>query len=535
MKRPILWLIPLAFFIGSQMPGCVCSERPQIFNLSSVDPNQARAGERVPIVIVGSGFQSFDRVSFRSGEEAVVRAQFEATLGDIALEDVLVVDGNTMHATIPENMPTGTWPLRVGLSRGAEAELPDAITILTGLLDGDGGQVLDASIDSGEPFDGGGPGETDSGLVDAGPPDSGLIDAGFSDSGLLDAGPADAGPPDAGPPDAGPPDAGPPDAGPPDASQTDSGSPPDDAGVASPDAGPGPSHIVAVGSRIVVYSTDEGLTWTEANHTAVADQLYIEAVGHGGGVWLAVCEGEQYLRSTDAVNWTLHTINPFQGNQPLEGVGYSAAEDRWVIVSGGGNYAYSDDQGITWTAPGKIMGNVVIEDPVYHNGRWVFVGDNGAIGYSDDITNANSWVEQNVTSANFEAVFHANGRWMATGDFGEVWYSDDNAVSWQSAGTALNGDNAESVVFGGDRWLVSGSGPLISYSLTGDAPWTTVGVAPPLESGTAWMLYHSRGAGRFLVLNHAGGIAHSDNGGMSWQRADDAAVGGNILRDMSGN
>jgi hypothetical protein len=82
--------------------------------------------ETVPVVIEGENFLALVTQHIGGSEPVLEDARFEAFLGEVALEDVVLEDEHTLRARVPEGLAPGWHTLTVMGPLGQQAELPRA-------------------------------------------------------------------------------------------------------------------------------------------------------------------------------------------------------------------------------------------------------------------------------------------------------------------------------------------------------------------------------------------------------------------------
>jgi len=300
---------------------------------------------------------------------------------------------------------------------------------------------------------------------------------------------------------------------------------------------------VAVGGQgKIAYSTDNGVTWT-----AVADSTgfsYINAIACSSNRFVAVGQSGKIAYSADnGATWTAVTNSTF-GTSDIRAVAYGGG--RFVAVGSQGKMAYSADNGANWTAvtnnstiwdytdswgdPSPSMAG--IEAVAYGNGRFVAVGGHGKMAYSDDngvtwtavTNNSTIWdytgyiidneaVKAVTSKASIEAVAYGNGRFVAVGYQGEMAYSADNGVTWTAVSNGtLYGNIA--VAYGGGRFVAVGSQGKMAYSADNGENWTAVADSkfPSTNSdGNSFSISAiAYGNGRFVAVGQEGKMAYAD-------------------------
>ena len=182
--------------------------------------------------------------------------------------------------------------------------------------------------------------------------------------------------------------------------------------------------------------------WSKEQITAINDYTVGQSVAYGNGRWIAtgsnIPNSNTIAYSDNGINWIGLGIPIFIYG--CYGVAYG--NGRWVAVGRGSNYtiAYSDNNGITWTATGTNIysNNSSSFGVAYGNGRWISVGNSSTtntIAYSDDgITWSGAG---NNIFAIGQRVSYGNGLWTAVGTgTNSLAYSNDG-INWIGIGTSI--------------------------------------------------------------------------------------------------
>lgn len=139
-----------------------------------------------------------------------------------------------------------------------------------------------------------------------------------------------------------------------------------------------------------VYSSSDGITWTERTHGAGATAR-LQGVWYGNGVFvlLDVTLGKIFT-STDGITWTerLDAAQPFRAARYLGGL--------WIAVGDVGQL-YTSTDGITWTSRTSTFGANPIYGIAYDGTTWLLVGSGAAATSTDGIT----WTAQTIPVARF--------------------------------------------------------------------------------------------------------------------------------------
>jgi large repetitive protein len=115
----LLAVLTLAACGGSDLPAPVPT---------SMTPARGFAANATPVQIQGDGF-AVRTVQSSTGGAPTVDETFQAWLGDVPLQDVRRVDGQTLSATVPAGLAPGVKPLRVQGPFGTSGTLQNAFTV----------------------------------------------------------------------------------------------------------------------------------------------------------------------------------------------------------------------------------------------------------------------------------------------------------------------------------------------------------------------------------------------------------------------
>jgi hypothetical protein len=162
-------------------------------------------------------------------------------------------------------------------------------------------------------------------------------------------------------------------------------------------------------------------SWTAvANSTFGSDT--INAIGYGGGTFVAGGLNGKMAYSTDGINWTAVANSTF-GTTRITAIGYGGGTFVAVNDTYSCEMAYSAD-GITWTA---VTNNVfasggsstIIKAIGYGGGTFVAGGLNDRMAYSaDGIT----WTNVKNYSGSIYAIGYGGGTFVAGGSSGKMAY-----------------------------------------------------------------------------------------------------------------
>ncbi len=176
---------------------------------------------------------------------------------------------------------------------------------------------------------------------------------------------------------------------------------------------------VAVGTRI--YSSSDGVAWTERYKSNVSTFFY--AVTYGNGLWVAWGgswkQGEGIVAtSSNGITWIERASG---ATKRLNGVTYG--NGKFVAVGNAGTVLTSPD-GTSWTSRVSGTSND-LKSVGYGNGLFVAVGSSDTILTSQDGV---AWTKRSSgTTSSFNVVTYANGIFVAGGD--NIFTSSDG-VTW---------------------------------------------------------------------------------------------------------
>jgi photosystem II stability/assembly factor-like uncharacterized protein len=205
----------------------------------------------------------------------------------------------------------------------------------------------------------------------------------------------------------------------------------------------GDGKWVAVGESGIIYSTDDGATWSASG---VSSGLQDVAYGDGSSdtKWVAVSQSADSYRSTDGVSWTLLNLNSVLD---LVNEGWMQSicfgNNTWVSVGLAGNVYYATDPSsdTNWTAV-KYSGTENLLAVSYGEGpnnipRFIAVGKTNTpvLIVSDD--NGQSWSTGTLPGgftgtgdSLLNGVAYGDSRWSVLGSYGDHLLSTDGGNTW---------------------------------------------------------------------------------------------------------
>jgi alpha-tubulin suppressor-like RCC1 family protein len=257
----------------------------------------------------------------------------------------------------------------------------------------------------------------------------------------------------------------------------------------------GNGTMVAVGSPGLLYTSTDGVTWTQR---ASGTNEWLVGVAFGNNQFVAVGENGRILRSSDGVLWT------YAANEGtifrLNGVIY--ARDRWVAVGENGVIVTSTDAN-TWNPVLSGTTNY-LRGLAYHEGFFIATGGKGTVLSSTD---GLTWtVRTSGTTNDLEDCAVVGNYFMAVGSNGECLFSyvPLGGSSW------TNDAKYKPVTTARLRGLASGGGAAVVFADDGTAfylasiygRWTQLPLPTStlyLSAGFAQNRFYGLGFGEVIV------------------------------------
>lgn len=172
----------------------------------------------------------------------------------------------------------------------------------------------------------------------------------------------------------------------------------------------GNGRFVITGYGVSIYSTDGGLTWTNA--TMPVNDTY-NGVCYGNGKFVAVKGNNKVATSTDGSTWT-DVTSPTSGSTWLDVI---YANGLYVAVgTGSSNNLMTSPDGNTWTL--QTVTNIGMRTIRFGNGVFVIAGNNGSNSILTSTTGL-SWTQRTTPAANgWTGLAYGNGMFVSVGTSG---------------------------------------------------------------------------------------------------------------------
>jgi hypothetical protein len=110
--------------------GCIDAATPAPRPLR-VEPSSGASARPLEVEIEGDDFNPEVHTDFAHKAESELNAGFRAFLGEQELSAVALAEDGTLHAVIPQGLPTGTFELRVVSPTGQQGVLANAFRVVT--------------------------------------------------------------------------------------------------------------------------------------------------------------------------------------------------------------------------------------------------------------------------------------------------------------------------------------------------------------------------------------------------------------------
>ncbi|HEY3278094.1 MAG TPA: YCF48-related protein [Syntrophorhabdaceae bacterium] len=291
-------------------------------------------------------------------------------------------------------------------------------------------------------------------------------------------------------------------------------------GVAyGPGEGTGLGRFVAVGdTKTILYSDDGGATWS-AVVTTTLPAVNFRAVTYGNGYFVAVGDGGKIFSSPDGLAWTQQGKSPFTGGLLTTATFYAVSYGNglFVAVGAGGTVLWSQD-GFLWIrnpaiASGGTLTSIAYGKPMFGEAAiWMAVNSSGRVFTS---TNATIWTpftsSQTGITTGLWGVTFSGGIFVAVGSSGKIFTSDDGEL-WELSTAPFNPNTLTPIttVFravgtdGTTFYVVGDAGTILTSSDPRYLPYKS--------SNLGALTANIYAGGRFLLAGQYGNIFTSTNG-----------------------
>lgn len=217
-------------------------------------------------------------------------------------------------------------------------------------------------------------------------------------------------------------------------------------------------------------STDKGKTFSAAvpinpNFTGV-----VRAIEFGAGVFVAVGDSSHIWTSTDGITWTQINLGSVGGFQKIR-------YKNGVFVAATSTSVFTSTNGLNWTNRASALSNVVLSLNHVGANSWVIGYNTSSYYFSSN--NGTSWISRNLPAGYTQmtsAEGDGTGYVLAGGNVGNLMYSLDYGSTFTNLGalTDLSG-NVHVVFYGGFFWVRSSSNSNSIVSISPQPKASTLG------------------------------------------------------------
>lgn len=217
------------------------------------------------------------------------------------------------------------------------------------------------------------------------------------------------------------------------------------------------SFILGTENGIIGRSTDYGLTWSIISGTPFNSSDSIQAIVTGNNVLIAVAStsgtSTKISRSLNyGVTWGSAIVNSLTGSA----VDCAFGSNSFVILSVGSSknyFAYSNDNGLTWTESGSNASSSYLHTLSYGNNMFLAIGTKTYRSLNLGV----SWLD--VTSPE-EVIYdscYINNYFIAVGEKGSTMYTSDGLYWSSKLRTGLSTSNIlQSVISAEGNFIIGG-------------------------------------------------------------------------------
>lgn len=227
--------------------------------------------------------------------------------------------------------------------------------------------------------------------------------------------------------------------------------------------------VVAGAGLRLVYSTDDGDTWTPCTHDSIRN---FNDIHFADGLFVAVGNNGVCYTSTDGINFTSRTS---QFNAGTANTAVTWGDGLWIVSATGNGYMFTSADGITWTQNNSIQPFGNFTPPLkmtYGSGVFVAVGDNSVATSANGLAWA---VRLDLVSIEIQGIaYNADDDVFIAACWDNVRYiSVNGAVSWTSLGS-ISGrgtQNLNCIEYACGAWVAGWEDGYIDQSEDNGATW----------------------------------------------------------------
>jgi len=202
----------------------------------------------------------------------------------------------------------------------------------------------------------------------------------------------------------------------------------------------GLNKVVAVGAAGTILFSDNGPSGFGTGFI-VADKFSstnLRGVGHNGGIFIAVGDSGEILRSSGGESWSGVTTTSISTR--LNSVYHG--DNRWVAVGAAGTIVTSTNDGLNWSVV-SAGGTFDLNAVYYQDNVWVAIGQSGNVLNSK--TGVDWYKRSTGINTDFNGLAYGDNKLMAVGLTSTIAYSVFETVSAAATATVSAGGTISAI------------------------------------------------------------------------------------------
>jgi hypothetical protein len=223
--------------------------------------------------------------------------------------------------------------------------------------------------------------------------------------------------------------------------------------------------FVAVGDHDLLWTSTDGLNWTERNPRAGVFHS-CRNITYGGDKFVAVGGKGFIMTSSNGISgWKHRKTDTTEG---LWGITY-AKEKGLYVATGNKGVILTSPNGIKWSKPKKIAGENIL-DVVFGEGLFVAVGSRENAGGIYTSSDGINWKRQKKAEKGLTSAAYGGGTFVIGGRNGLVYTSADGK-QWVKRNTGTS-KFVQDIIYTGSGFVAVG-GRALAMTSTNGTSWTT--------------------------------------------------------------
>lgn len=227
---------------------------------------------------------------------------------------------------------------------------------------------------------------------------------------------------------------------------------------------------------------------------------------YGGTTFVAVANDEgSALTSTDAINWTAHSVGG--GYPPIASIFFG--NGLFIATYLGSAHFLGSADGKTWAEGQLVLNGTTVEDwtcGAYGNGTYVALAGNSGTGVYSTVGTAQNWHYSNLpTVSNWSAVTYG-AKFVGIASGSNAAATSPDGITWTAA-TLPASASWTSIAYGASTYVAVASGGTVAATSPDGTTWT----ARTLPASATWQSV-AYGAGLFVAVGGTASCATSPDG-----------------------